>query len=491
MAAQRSRRAPSRIGYDGRTLRWLPLALLALWPALAFARPKVAVVPLDGDSRGKVSAVVVDAANDHATVTRPAKVERAMDKLGLATLDKRALKKLRIELEVEVVIHGKVEKDRGKRHLVLVLSGRGKKTMTIDVVIKGSPRQFEKELSARLDKKLDELTGGDEDPDDDDAPKKLTADDRPKRKHDDDRPKKRVAADDDAASTHKRHHRGDDGDDADDGDDGNGDEGDDGIGRRGKHHRRHHRTRRNPMTGAAVWVDLGAEVARRTLTWDTTGGTGTPPRVGTAAAAGRVGGEVYPFSFDTPTGGAAGLGLYGEYARTVGLGIAVPNTTLTAPIDEGHYALGVRYRFVFGDSTLALGAAYWRRYYKAERGGLMMASQLDMPDVDYTAVAPGALVRFVAIPSVSAFAGLDLPLVLKSGEISSATSYGRGTIIAFDVTAGVQILLGPHYAVQLAAAFDQVGTSFEAAPNSLAATRNVSAATDRRYGLNATIGILY
>jgi hypothetical protein len=460
-------------------VRWLALLLVVALPAVALAKPKVAVATLDNDPDGKVTAVLVDAADDHATVTRPSKVDKAMDKLSLTELNKKALKKLRIELEVEVIVHGKVGKENGKRHVELVLSGKGKKQMTIDVAI-GSSKTLKKDLSKKLDKKIEEMTGGDEDPDEDDQPKKFSdlGDDKPKKhddedrpkKHDDDRPRKHVSSDDEVTAS------------------------DEDTGRK-HHHRKHHADAdeapaRNPMTTGAVWLDVGAEVARRTLTWSATGTT-RPPKVGTAAGAARIGGEVYPFAFDSPSGGQAGLGLYGEYGRTVGLSIAVPGTTLKTPIKDGHYQIGARYRFVFGDTSIAVGGAYWKRYYIADRSSLMMASQLDMPDVEYAGFAPGAEVRFAATPTIAGFASFDVPLVMASGDIQSATSYGRGTVIAFDVLGGVQILLAPHYALELAGAFDQVGIKYQASASSLAQTRGVTASTDRSYGINATIGILY
>jgi hypothetical protein len=304
-------------------VRWLAFVLVLVLPAVAFAKPKVAVAALDNDTDGKITAVLVDAADDHATVTKPSKVEKAMDKLSLSELNKKALKKLRIELEVEVIIHGKVGRENGKRHIELVLSGKGKKEMTIDVAI-GSPKSLKKDLSKRLDKKIEEMTGGDEDPDEDDAPKKFSDDDKPK-KHDDDKPKH---ADEDRPKKHddedrpkkhddedrhaKKHVASDDEVTASDEDTGK------------KHHRRKHHgdddeaPPRNSMTTGAVWADVGAEVARRTLTWSATGTT-RPPQVGTAAGAARIGGEIYPFAFDSPSGGQAGLGFYGDYARTGGL----------------------------------------------------------------------------------------------------------------------------------------------------------------------------
>src|SRR5439155_13848444 len=104
-----------------------------------------------------------------------------------------------------------------------------------------------------------------------------------------------------------------------------------------KHRRRkHHRGERDPITQAAIWLDAGAAVTRRTLTHTATG-TMRPPDVGTASVSGRIAGELYPDA-------AAGLGLAGDYDRTIALGIAVPGTTTVAPITCGHYAIGIRYR---------------------------------------------------------------------------------------------------------------------------------------------------
>jgi len=331
------------------------------------------------------------------------------------------------------------------------------------------------------------VIGGEEDPDEEPPPKKLDDpppkkhddddkpkkhddevkkdDDRPKKHTDDDRPKKRVADDD----TSVRKHSDDD---------------------EGRHHKkRHHKAERDPLTQETVWLDAGLEAARRTLTY---GGSGTamPPRVGTAGFAGRVDGEVYPAASDTLQGAAA-FGLYGEVSKTVGLGIAVPGTSVTAAINDAHFEAGARYRFVFGQSSFAIGAAYWKRYYIADRSALMAGQTLDMPDVNYSAVAPDVLLRFPATPTVNAYAQVDVPLVLASGDIGSATSYGRGTIIAFDIRGGAQITLGDHYALQLAAEFDQVGIKFLAGDNSKAMQRGVSSVTDRSVGITATLGIFY
>lgn len=491
------------------TVRWALLVVM-LVAAPVLARPRVAVAPLDGDDDQKVSAIVADAAGAHAKITGPGRVAKALDKLSITTLDKKSVRKLRSNLEVDVVIHGAVK----KKHLELTLSGKGTHKATLELTFK-STKTLKKELASKLGKKLDEVAGGnDDDADDDDddrkaeearkakeeearkkreddereaARKKKDDDDRRKkddddrrRKHDDDdrHGKKRVASEDDDDDDRVRASSDDDDDD------------------RHRHKRKHHddddldEPARNPITQAALWLDAGGAFARRTLTYTASGMT-PPPSVGTGAAAAAIEGEVYPGAFSTLRGGKAALGLFGDYSYTFGLGIAVPGATTTAPIKDGHYSIGVRYRVVFGSSSIAFGLAYWRRWYMADRTSLTMPTQLDMPDVDYTAVAPGAVARFAVAPKVGLVIGADVPLMLDAGPIAKGGSYGAADVLAFDVLAGAQIMLAPHAALLLRADVSQQGFTFSGKAGSMAAARGVTAATDRSIGLTATIGLLY
>jgi len=117
-------------------VRWLLTIVLIAVPVVAFAKPKVAVAPLDGDSGNKIADIVVDAADDHAKVTRPEKVSRAMDTLSISELTSKSLKKLRTDLEVDVVIHGSVEKEGSKHKLTLQIAGKGKHKATVEMSYK-------------------------------------------------------------------------------------------------------------------------------------------------------------------------------------------------------------------------------------------------------------------------------------------------------------------------------------------------------------------
>ena len=65
----------------------------------------------------------------------------------------------------------------------------------------------------------------------------------------------------------------------------------------------------------------------------------------------------------------------------------------------------------------------------ADRSKLMNKDALDMPDVDYSAIAPGASLRVAATPKIAAFASVEVPLMLYSGPIQLPASYGSAKIL--------------------------------------------------------------
>jgi hypothetical protein len=478
-------------------VRWLTVLILLLLPTVALAKPKakpkVAVAPLDDDSDDKVGKILVEVASDHAKVVGLEKTKRAIDDLGVS-LDKKGLQKLRVKLEVELVIHGAVVKDGTKKSVELELSGHGRAKAKLTVSAR-SPNVLRAELTKSLAKKIEEVeaieapSSGDDDDDDatatpvatEDKPKH-SDDDHPKRLSDDDRPKP-TRSDDSGDRPHKRV--------ASSGDD---DSSDTSVhATSGRHHRHHEGVEapRNLPTQGWLFLDAGIELSRRTLRFNSNNTEPEPPWVGTAGAAPSIGGEVYPLAQDSPSG-AGGLGLYGSYAKVVGVSIAVPMTTVKSSVDSGHMEFGARYRIPIGTaSSLAVGAGYWERYYHADQSQVVAPAMLDMPDVTYKALAPSVVYRFASGPSFAGFAEVEVPLVFSVGSIGNADSYGRGTAIGFDLQAGFQYLVTDHVAIDLAAGYDQVGISFSAETGSEAANRGVTSSSDKVYGITASVGIFY
>ncbi|MDX2092476.1 MAG: hypothetical protein SFX73_31725 [Kofleriaceae bacterium] len=422
-------------------MRWLLCFGLVCLPMFALAKPKVAVAPLEGDDGGKVAEVVVEVAGESAKVIGPGETKKAMAKHDVDELDGKGIKKLRKKLAVDAVIHGKVEEDGTRKTLALEVSVRGKKTERFSLSFRGhTSKKLREELREELGKRLSEGEG-DEDPDEDDAPKP--------RRDDDDQPRK------------KKRRRDDD-----------------DLPRE-----------RNPLTQAALRVGAGASATRRTLTYATTSAT-PPPRVGTLSGSVRLEGEVYPASFDTLKGTAARLGVAFELDKTVGLGIRVPGAGgAEATIDKLHVQVGARYRIPFGQSSLALGAGYYLRRYKADRGGAGL--NLDMPDVDYRAITLGGVGRFVLGPKLGLALALDLPLMLSAGSIQSPLSYGPAKIIAFDLDVALEYRLAPRWSLKTALELSNIMVTFDGKMGTQSAARMVQGATDRNLGLAVTLEALY
>jgi hypothetical protein len=420
-------------------VRWWIVAFLFI-PAIAFARPKIAIAPLEGDDDGKVTAIVAEEASQHAAVLDPKPTQDALDKLGFSDAkSKKAQKKLRSKLKVDVIIYGDVSGNKTK-HVTLNVSARGQRASTIELTFKGSTMsKFRKELRDELGKQL-AGTESEAQEEDEDHP------------HSDDHPKS---------------------------------EGSHSVRRPYQHHDDDDSSARHPVTESAVWLDAGGAGLHRSLTYDTAGAASPPLPVGTASFSGELEAELYPAAFDSLASPAAGFGIAASAAKTVGLSIKVPGSSSSASINQSRFTVGARYRFHFGQTTLAAGVSYWKQSFSADKTSLPMGTTLDMPNCDYSAVAPGAVLRIAASPTIGVSLALDIPLILASGEITTGTSFGQATVIAGTFEGAVDVALAPHYGLRFAALYDQLNFSFKAPQ------RGVTGATDRTEGLLATVAIIY
>jgi hypothetical protein len=313
---------------------------------------------------------------------------------------------------------------------------------------------------------------------DDDGGRKRTASDDDsdrKRRSDDDGGRKRTASDDD--SDRKRRFSED------------------------EPAVRKRKTRRGDSYAPAqalARASAGASVAQRQLTYETRSDfMQAPPRVVTTAGGGRVDGELYPFALAGASGRLADLGLAASYDKTFGLSIKIPNRTVSAAIDQSHYAIGARYRFSIGQSsTVKLGLDYVRRHYIADRSSLM-AVVLDAPDVDYSAIAPGIAAHVPVTPTITAVAGIDGMLMLETGPIQRTPSYGPATVYGIDALAGVDVALTPQIGLRVVLEYSRIALSFNGkgemttSRDNDVTTQDVNGATDRWIGVAATIGLIY
>ncbi len=448
----------------------IALALAFLGASPAFAKPKVAVTTVGGDDRDEMSEAVRDMLGGKLAVVAPKEVERAMRKLGLSgELEDRELERLGEKLDAAVVVQGKLGRAGKKKTVKLSVWVRGKKPSDLNVQYKSvESEKFRDAVRKALLKRIGPI----DDLEDDDRKKKKVAsgddddDDGRKKKK-----KKKVASGDDdddgRAKVRKRKRRGGDGDG-------------EGV------------SERAPRPLPAARVDAGFSYAVRYLTYKIgTGSTSRPPKVLTPAGAGRFEGEVYPLALSNRKSPLAGLGLFGEYDKTFGLAIEVPDTMgKSTPINQAHYSIGVRYRMALGKAAVSAGLAYARRHYIADRSALDQPTQLDAPDVNYAALSPVLGARAQVASRLSLFAELDAMLVLAAGAISQTANYGEGNVFGIGGNLGFDIALGKQIGLRLAGEYNQINFSFKGT-GVMSGARKVEGATDRDIGMSATFAAMF
>ncbi len=413
--------------------------LIVTTPAWA-KKPKVAVAPFKGDKGNKVANAIADSLAGSVKLTDTKTTGKAVDKLGFGKeLDSGEATKLAKKLEVDAVVQGKLDSDGDKKTLKVAIFIKGKDdAVRFTVQFKTVNDKFREDVSKLIVKKLDV----------EDEPKRLTDDD--KRVAD-----KETDEDEDEAKIRKKRKKKQDDDDSD-----------------------------GPKKVAAR-LDVGGFGGVRSLTYSA---TTPPPRVGTRNTAVRLEGEVYPLAFGGKSGGAAGLGFAGEFQKTLGLSIAVPAGK--APINQGHFSIGGRYRIVTSAIDLVLGLDFRKQQYVADRTGLAMPTDLDTPDIKYTMVVPNVGVAKAATDKVSIFGKVGAMLVLNTGPIQERDQYGAATVIGFDLKAGADIAFTERLGLRLAGGFSNIVFKFKG-NGTMSAVRGVAGAADRDLGLAATLGVTY
>ncbi|MBA2541437.1 MAG: hypothetical protein H0V17_17480 [Deltaproteobacteria bacterium] len=451
------------------------LGLLALaTPVLA--KPKVAVAPFKGDKNNKVSDAIAEALAGSAKVTDPKATGKAIDKLDLGKdLDVGEAKKLHKKLEVDAVVQGKLEKDGKTQTLKISIFLKGKdEAVRFTVQFTKVNDKFREDVSGIIVKKLD--TG-----DVDDTKKRRLSDNadddnkKKKRNPDDDNDDKKKNGDGDDDKKNKRVADGDD-------------DGETKVRKKKKKKRAADDEVAGPRKVAAR-VDVGAFGGVRRLTYSSSM-TGPRP-VGTRTLAAHVEGEIYPFAFNNQKGGAAGLGFAGEFEKTVGLSITIPGTTTAVPIDQGHFSIGARYRISVGDKTaVVIGTDFSKRRYIADRSGLGAPTELDAPDVDYTAVIPNVGFSTLVSPTIAFWARAGGMLILDTGSIQEKSNYGAAKVFGLEARLGTDIAFSERVGMRLSGGFNQITFKFSG-NGDMAMARGVTAAADRNFGLAAMLGVTY
>jgi hypothetical protein len=500
---------------------WLVLVMLVV-PAVAYAKPKVALAPFAGDTKDHARHAVASSL-DHDT----------------AVVDDRD--------DADAVVQGKVSKEDKGNVLRVQLFVHGKKSTTFyvpytDLASKKFKRTVHDHVMSKLAKADDEdakpakkvAKADDEDAkpakkvakaDDDDAkPAKKNAksskraakaddeDAKPAKKvakadDDDAKPAKKAAKDDDDVKSALKTAKSDDekpakGDDDDDkpakkakkrvarGDDAEGDSDDaPSIAKTAPLAEQGGRG----MARAGVIVEGGASASSRILTYSTRGFDQAPPSYHNAGVPGaRVAGELYPLALTGSNSPAAGIGVAGSYDKTLGLSVAAPGTVDTPgaklAVDQHQWSVGARYRY----GWVTFAADYGHHAFEIKR-----TMPIDVPDVDYAGFEPGVDVRVPLGNKFALRAGGRAMLLKSAGPIQSNDSYGRTHITGGHAMVGVDVAVANRVALRLAGEamilkMTFYGTGIESTSrDGDPTTIDVGGATDKYFGGSATLAVFY
>ena len=473
-------------------------AVLVATAAPSFARPtKIALATFDGDT-GAVAAAITSALDDsELELVSPRKVRRAIERLGFdEALEDRQLKKLAAELEVDAVVQGTLDRRHHKLQLVVYAHGKKTRPFTLAVADPSSVKfrkLVRKTMLAKLRMVLPaEATEPDAEPAVEpaetakpkvaqrarrDAAVSPPADPAPPTAAEDTAPREvapQVAPRDVDSVPRVEHTLASGG-----------------------------RTSRHTANRFAARLDVGASMTGRSLRFTSNITSNAPMPYQNAPVPGaRFAAEVYPFAFHDPDSWLAGLGFGGDLDQSLSLTLhATAESSVAMKITQRRDAVGLRYRLLLGHTAtspaITLSANYGARSFLVDRSGLMTASSIDLPDVDYRLVQPGVAFRL----PIGRWLALELSghalLARSAGPIQRPDQYGQANIVGGDASASLDIVFGDRIALRLAGEASLLRFAF-AGTGMLSTDRDgdrstidVRGATDRYLGGSATLAVLY
>jgi len=142
----------------------IAIGLVVAVPAMALAKPRVAIVSFEGDKSGAVRDVVTEVIGEDVMLVGPKQVNRTVDRLGLDTsaLADKDLKKLSKELNVDAVIQASYSKKDGTKQLHFKLFVHNKKRKGFKVEFASlKSKKFQSQLHDKMIERLDAEGDGD------------------------------------------------------------------------------------------------------------------------------------------------------------------------------------------------------------------------------------------------------------------------------------------------------------------------------------------
>jgi hypothetical protein len=450
---------------------WRTVALLFL---LCAARPalaqNIAVMPFKGQDVDAVQGAVEDALRDDYQMVSDARVIGTARKMGLTKATDDNLARVARKLSIDALIYAQLIRDGKKLELrVLVRSGKTGAAVGDPFEVKLAGERLEgKQRQEFLSKIADKIARvgvrpdrNRQDPDSEELSERDGSDREERELRDRDRERDERDREKDAEEAAERERMLES---------------------------LSPEQRADLERSRAVVLSAGAGVTQRSLTFSGGGNLGgnAPPDYSGIMPMVQLDGEIYPWAFKlTQTGWKRHIGVIVNFEKSMFLESQAPdNPMMTIPSDHTRYGLGVVYRMLLGDGpsepTLKFSMGFNKSSFSTSN------NILDLPNVSYTFVDPGAILHYPFSPNWSANFVLRGLMVLSAGQIQDASQYGAGTAFGFDADANVSYAIGKKLSLKLGAHFDGFLMKFTKqgmkSDRNLDGQKDISGAFDRYLG---------
>lgn len=165
---------------------------------------------------------------------------------------------------------------------------------------------------------------------------------------------------------------------------------------------------------------------------------------------------------------------------------------------EARFGVGAAFRYAFNKTASApvvIGSVgYSSQAFTITPGA---GGAIDIPNVKYSIIEPGAGLRYPATPKLIVGADLKFMLVTSTGPIQAPTQYGSSSVLGFEGAAGVDYLITRNIFARAAFRFETIGMTFKGNGTQTtmrdgnAMTQDVSGARDSYLGGVVTAGYVY
>jgi hypothetical protein len=246
---------------------------------------------------------------------------------------------------------------------------------------------------------------------------------------------------------------------------------------------------------------LGLSVTMRQMSFVYTAALlAKPPGYSGAPVAGAmIDATLYPLAIGHKrTDMLKNLGVNVMYDRVLKINSKDPMTGNVFATTEARFGLGATFRYAFNKTATApvvIGSlGYSSQAFTITPGA---GQVIDIPNVKYTIIEPGAGLRFPVTPKIILDADVKFMVITNTGPIQDPTQYGAASVLGFEGAAGVDYLITPSIFARAAFRFETIGYTFKGtgtqsnARDNMPMTQDVSGARDSYIGGMATVGYLY